>query len=103
MLPSRPGILAEAKSTRIKTVSIVFFLNLFFPNIGVTSKEQKVTNSKQKVTSNEQKLTSKEQKVTSNEKKLTSNEEKVTSNEQKVTSKEQQAKRSASKGMSQIY
>ena len=82
MLPSRPGILAEAKSTRIKTVSIVFFLNLFFPNIGVTSKEQKVTRNEQKITNSKQK---------------------VTSNEQTVTSKEQQAKRSASKGMSQIY
>ena len=61
MLSSRSGVLAEAASTLIKTLSIVFFLKLYYTFI--TYDWRKVTGHEQIITSNEQKVTGNEQKL----------------------------------------
>ena len=108
MLPSRPGILAEATSTLIKTFSTVFFLNLHYTFItydGRKSNKQRVKSNAQSAKSNEQRAKSNEQQSKSNKqrakrngKRAKSNEQPAKSNEQptKSTSIELQAKSSAS-------
>ena len=107
MLPSRPGILAEATSTLIKTFSTVFFLNLHYTFItydGRKSNKQRAKSNAQSAKSNEQRVKSNEQQAKSNEQQSKSNKQPAKSNEQPAKSNEQPTKshehRAASKKLS---
>ena len=94
MLPSRPGILAEATSTLIKTFSTVFFLNLHYTFItydGRKSNKQRAKSNAQSAKSNEQQSKSNKQRAKRNGKRAKSNEQPAKSNEQPTKSNEHRA------------
>ena len=107
MLPSHPGILAEATSTLIKTFSTVFFLNLHYTFItydGRKSNKQRAKSNAQSAKSNEQRAKSNEQQSKSNKQRAKRNGKRAKSNEQPAKSNEQPTKsnehRAASKKFS---
>ena len=94
MLPSCPGILAEATSTLIKTFSSVFFLNLHYTFItydGRKSNKQRAKSNAQSAKSNEQRAKSNEQQVKSNGQQAKSKKQPENSNEQPTKSNNHRA------------
>ena len=75
MLSSHSGHLTEARSTLIKTFSIVFFLNLYHTYDWRKSNEQRTKSNEQRAESNKQRVKSNEQRAKSNERRAKSNEE----------------------------
>ena len=96
MLPSRSGMLSEARSKLIEIFSIVFFLNLYYTFITYDepkSNKQPVKSNKQRAKNNEQWPKSNEQRGESNEQRAKSNKQRAKSNEQRGKSKGQWATR----------
>ena len=82
MLPSRSGILYEARRKLIKIFSIEFFLNLYYTFI--TDDESK--RNKQRAKSNKQRAKNNEHRAWRNMQQAKSKEERAENNEQRAKS-----------------
>ena len=92
MLSSHTGHLTEARSTLIKTFSIVFFLNLHHTYDWQKSNEQRTKSTEQRAKSDEQRAESNKQRVKSNEQRAKSNKKRTKSDAQQAERNKQRAK-----------